>query len=156
MGIWRNRARRDVGKMNRWSRDGFSRDEWEEPDNGVARAAEQMLAGEAPTMFLQRGRVAPPAWAYLNSLAHASIENLRVLAGAEALPDPRGWAATASYLAADMLASERDAEHVYHIQREVLIPLELDMLDDRFAPPATPADFAGLVLRALEQHRTWR
>jgi hypothetical protein len=156
MGIWRHRARRGDGTRNGWPRNGHRSDEWIEPYNAVARAAERMLSGEAPVLFLQRGRVAPPAWAYLNSLAHAGVEDLRVLAGAQGGRDPSGWAATVSYLAADMLAYERDADHIYQTQRDVLIPLELEYLDDRFVQPATPADFAGMVLRALEHHRTWR
>jgi hypothetical protein len=156
MGIWRDRASRDDHNPSGRSRR-HRRDDWEDPDNGAARAAERMLAGQAAAMMLQTGGQAPPAWAYLNALAHGTVEDLHDLAGADAArPDSKGWSATTSYLAADMIAYDRDAGHIRQTQREVLVPMELEFLDDRFDPPSTPADFAGLVLRVLERHRTRR
>lgn len=150
MGIWRDRDRSDK-RAPRTS----PGDDWEEPDNGVAQAAARMLAGKAASMVSERGRQAPPAWAYLNALAHGSVQDLYRLAAADGRRDPGGWEATASYLASDMLAYDDDPKHIRDTQREVLIPLELDFLDDRFDQPSTPVEFAGTVMRALERHRTW-
>jgi hypothetical protein len=113
-----------------------------------------MLAGDALNLYKESGRRMAPAWAYLNQLAHSNVEDLVRLA--RRCHDDRSsvWDETVSYLAAELLGFDGRPEAIVNIQREVLIPIELDVLAGRKDSLGAPPEFVSVVLRALQQHRT--
>jgi hypothetical protein len=125
-------------------------------DGGVAAAAERMLSGGAVGLFRDAGYSYAPSWAYLNRLGHCEFEQMVALAEAVDRGRPGGWGATLGYIAAELLTFEKTPDQIHRAQREVLIPLELDILDGQIPDPETPAEFMSLIIGALDHHRTWR
>lgn len=81
------------------------------------------LAGRLVEYRSGRGR-GVPAWAVLNKVAHADVDELAGLADGAGDGREPGWLSAQRSLAADLLA-ERDPPDVARIQRQVLVPLEL-------------------------------
>jgi hypothetical protein len=81
------------------------------------------LAGRLVEYRSGRGR-GVPAWAVLNRVAHAEVDELAGLAGGAGEGREPGWLSAQRSLAADLLEG-RDPQEVAGIQREVLVPLEL-------------------------------
>lgn len=125
-------------------------------DGGVAAAAERMLAGGAVGLFREAGYPYAPSWAYLNRLAHSDVEQIVALAEAAELGRPGGWGAILGYIAAELLTFEKTSAQIRRAQREVLVPLELDLLDGQVPDPESPDEFLSLIMGAIDQHRTWR
>jgi hypothetical protein len=98
-----------------------------------------MAPGDEAEAFVQgrlvehlRGAGRPvPAWAVLNKLAHAGVDELTELAAAggaahgEASPDEPAWLGAQRSLAAELIAGHAGPEDVVAVQRAVLVPLEL-------------------------------
>lgn len=99
--------------------------------------ATAFLAGRLVEHRLATGRMVP-AWAVLNKLAHAEAGELAELAApvrSDGVPEPGTgearepvWCAAQRSLAAYLLEG-RDPKEVARIQREVLVPLELWLID---------------------------
>lgn len=122
----------------------------------VAAAAERMLSGGAVGLYREAGYPYAPSWAYLNRLAHCSVDQMVALAEAAGRGRPGGWGATLGYIAAELLTFEKTSDQIRRAQREALIPLELDLLDGQLAEPECPEEFRALIMGAIDQHRTWR
>jgi hypothetical protein len=113
--------------------------------------ADAMLQGSYLRFLIQQQRPIPK-WAWLNPLAHASVAKLHHLAEAVINRVPTDWGTAVCLLAGDLLQLGKSAEGVYRLQREVLVPLELDWLSGRARTPASPRDLMAIVGSALDQH----
>jgi hypothetical protein len=121
----------------------------------LARETEWFLVGRpAEHIYLDGGAV--PLWAWMNLLAHGTVEDLRSRPGT--FPDaPRSlqpWVAARRYLADEVLDVVDHGSALLTVQREALIPLELDLMH---APAdLCPADWVGMVTSALERRAARR
>lgn len=130
---------------------------WQRWSWGMARAerevlteAQGILSGRGvPELRGARGRDA--AWGALNRLAHGSFADYQQLMAGRDDAHPGSWTATASYLAVEVLAAAPDPVDLVTLQREVLLPLELQLLAGTVTA-RTPARLAALVTRHLNGH----
>ncbi|MDY7100694.1 MAG: hypothetical protein S0880_05855 [Actinomycetota bacterium] len=103
-------------------------------------------------------QVVVPPWAWLNVLAHGTLHDLRgVDDRLGARRDPQRWGQARAYLAGEVLAAVGcDDEALAALQRNVLVPIELDlaMLPRETAPE--PRDVVGRVLAELDAFRRSR
>ena len=94
-----------------------------------------------------------PTWAWLNRIAHASLDQLRSLADADAPADLHNdaalWRVLTGFLANEVLARVADETQLEALQRDALVPLEL-RLAERWWAPFAPVDVATAVLVALQ------
>lgn len=67
-----------------------------------------------------------PVWAWLNVLAHGSADEIRAAAD-ESRVTTGGWRAARAYLAAELLVAETRGQSLASLQRDVLVPLELQL-----------------------------
>lgn len=68
-----------------------------------------------------------PVWAWMNLLAHGTDAEIREAAAR--LPDVEGWERARSFVAAELVdAVDASDTSMDDVQREVLVPLELDVL----------------------------
>ena len=94
----------------------------------VGEECQLFLSGSYLEHLRECGRPIP-AWVRMNILAHGTIDDLATVSASE----PAGtweeaWAAAAAYLAGEILmAVEGDADRLEVLQREVLVPLELQL-----------------------------
>lgn len=104
---------------------------------------------------LARRRRTIPAWAWLNLLAHGSGDQLQ--GAGEALagyPVLRHWRDARAYLAHDVLETVgQTATTLRELQRDVLIPLELQMIGTDSGNRHTRPALISLVLTALASYR---
>lgn len=76
------------------------------------------------------GEGAVPVWAWLNLLAHGTEAELR--AAARVLADEVGWAQARSFLAGEVIdVVDSGRATLTELQRDVLLPLELDVVGVR-------------------------
>jgi hypothetical protein len=90
-------------------------------------------------------------WIWINELAHASWSDLERIA--ETRTCGQGWEGALSYLASEMRTEGRSADGLLALQRNGLIPLELNLLARRAAPPMTPSDLISIVRSELDRIR---
>ena len=132
--------------------------------NGAQRAApqlasdcERVLDGSFLDAACARGE-AVPCWAWLNKLTHCTESELALIARRPLVFEQRGdlhtWARTLSFLAHELQQSAaRCKRDVTSLQREALLPLELELMGAAFGP----SELTRRVLVALEEsarHRT--
>jgi len=126
------------------------------------RAAEAALTAEAARLLLGRAadgctQTQPiPAWVAINALAHSDSERLASMAGDWYRAPCGAWAATLGYLASQLLTLAPSDAELLELQREVLVPLELRLLDDPGAAPSTPGRMVALVMGAVRDRRIHR
>lgn len=101
-------------------------------------------------MLIEARDLRSPAWTYVNRLAHSGPADLWAYANTHTAD---GWSAAVSLLAADMLAAEGPECELEWLQREVLVPMELDMLGGG-SQPANPADLVAFVASGIDRHRS--
>ena len=137
------------------SRSGRRRAPGEHP---IVRECRSFLDGDYAEHLVGAGR-AVPAWAWLNSLAHGSLEDLRSLASGGPVRAP-GFDATAvwrqalAYLAQEVLFLVDGGQDLAGLQRTTLVPLELALARE---PARTdPGQLVWMVLDALAHPRTSR
>ena len=108
---------------------------------------EAFLDGRYAELVEGAGAPVPP-WAWMNRLAHGTEDELR--GEVDRLGDLHGWRQTSAYVAAEML-DEVDAGHLTlaALQRDVLVPLELDVIECGVASGWTPGQMASALLRLL-------
>lgn len=90
------------------------------------------------------GGPSPTGQGWVSRLAHVGWDELEVLARCQ----PRHaatWDGAGIYLAVELRDGARSAEGLTLLQREQLIPLELEMLAGHLKAPSTPADLVRLV-----------
>jgi hypothetical protein len=132
----------------RWTRRSDGDGQHVEPEEATPTAVpvvvaecEAFLDGSYSDYLVVHGR-AVPAWAWLNKIAHGDDEHLgRVAAGDDPLV-PADWRVTLSLLA------RRATEEV---QRNVLVPLELELIEADLRPDLTPGQLATLAIQAIEE-----
>jgi len=114
---------------------------------GVGDECEAFLAGQLAAHFLNRHRPIPPV-AWLNRVVHATANELAILAvGTSDTFQPGTWARAVSYLARIVQERARETGRpVNEIQRELLLPLELELIGD---PESVKLDAADLIRMAL-------
>ncbi len=84
-----------------------------------------MLRGGAPELFEMLGSI--PPWAYLNRVAHEDPSQLEAIVAS--FPVRPNWDGFTALLAAELLeTSGGDPVAIERLQRECLIPMELEML----------------------------
>ncbi len=93
-----------------------------------------------------------PNWAWLNKLTHCAESELLLIArrpfAFEQRSDLHAWARTLSFLAQELVqSSSRCGRSVAALQREALLPLELEMMGLAFGP----SELTRRVLVALEE-----
>ena len=124
-----------------------------DPDvDAVLAEAEALLTGRLAATDAADDR-ATSSWAWVNCLAHASVDDLVGLAEPRRPAHPAGWAGAVSYLAHEVLTAGRTAEGVVAIQRAALVPLELDLLAGVTPTPATPGQLVTMVRALVERHQ---
>lgn len=120
----------------------------------LVRESIKFLKGRAPEVYQSRGQV--PAWAFISCLAHSDADRLLEFARPGQHGDSASWNATIAYLATEIIAVGRESSPLETIQREVLIPVELDLLAGTIPLPTSPVDLVGLVVGALDEYRVRR
>jgi hypothetical protein len=135
------------------------------PRNGVARQArdltdecEALLRGGLVEYLQAEGRWTPP-WAWVNALAHGSVDDLvRWAEGGvdhaddPSLSDAAGWRAVLSFLAGDILSRVgAGGTTLEELQRSALIPLELDLMRGVERPTPDQGRLAGMVMAAVRR-----
>ncbi|MHB1928970.1 MAG: hypothetical protein ACYDEN_09155 [Acidimicrobiales bacterium] len=120
------------------------------------RRSERQLSMEAAAYLTgdlaALGRRAP-AWVLMSRIAHADLPRIVAAAAGRRSADPVGWQAGVAYLAKEMLVLAPDAEALVRLQRDALIPLELDLLSGPVPAPATTRAFVDLVSGVLHDYR---
>jgi len=114
---------------------------------GVGNECEAFLAGQLAGYFVRRGRPVPPV-AWLNKVVHATIDELAMLAvGTTDVPQPATWRRAVGYLARTVFERARESSRsIDEIQRELLLPLELELIGN---PESVGLDAADLIRLAL-------
>ncbi len=106
----------------------------------VVRQAEAVVGGrESATTG-----AAPAGRAWVSRLAHSGWEEMAVLARSQ----PRHactWEGAGIYLAVELRDGAKGPDELTRLQRERLIPLELEMLAGHLDPPSTPTDLVRMV-----------
>ena len=125
------------------------------PQAAVVAAAEAILDGSAVEAYRERG-LAAPAWALVNTLAHAPVYKLRALAEAGPAYHPASGDAVLSRLATCLLAVGPAPEDVVATQRELLVQVELIVLGQGDHAPGVALGELELMLGALLSHRRAR
>jgi hypothetical protein len=94
---------------------------WRESEIGDEVSA--VLEGRAAGYFAVRGQPIPP-WAVLNRLAHADWSQLTRL-----VEGNKPGLTTERFVAGHLLARAATPDRLRQIQREVLVPLEMQLID---------------------------
>ena len=109
---------------------------------------EAFLAGRYAELLDSWGAVVP-AWAWMNLVAHGDEVALRCAMEERTMA---GWRQARAYLAAVILDAVDDGTIVLaDLQREVLVPLELDVAVCRTAVHWTPGQLVRGLLRLLPE-----
>jgi hypothetical protein len=124
-------------------------------EHQLVDATEAYLAGRYAS-YLRRNGMAVPGWAWLNTLAHAPVEELARLA---APPEPRErleralespFERSGRILAAELLGLVGDDRgRLIDLQSRALIPLELDLITASFAHALDPDQLVDSFREAL-------
>jgi hypothetical protein len=120
----------------------------------VGNEAEAFLRGTYAEYLEALGRRVP-IWAWLNCLAHGTEADLSALAGGghrwdETATASTGWHRMVSFLAAELLTTARTTDQtISALQREVLVPLELDLAREDNRRRLRPAQLVNVALEAL-------
>lgn len=92
----------------------------------------------------------PPVWTWTNLLAHGNGEDLRSASFDASCDD---WRRARAYLASSLLALAATYGPLEEIQKQVLVPLELDLASRPEVRSWEPRGWASTVERALERYR---
>ncbi|MDY7106265.1 MAG: hypothetical protein S0880_34210 [Actinomycetota bacterium] len=115
------------------------------------RLAERLLTTERPV----------PSWAWVDLLAHGSERALRRPPMVAATIEDRRWCRARSYLAGEvMMVVDTGEATLAELQRDVLVPLELELLDlaaDReVTTRETPVTLSLRVMARIDANRRAR
>jgi hypothetical protein len=116
----------------------------------VVAEAEAILDGRALDAYLDRGQAIPP-WLVANALAHAPLDRLRRMARVGPWQHPSTLSATLGRLATEVLAMGGDAEGVASVQRALLVPVELVLLDNIGLPQITVPELEVMLSALLSR-----
>lgn len=128
---------------------------WLSRRKGVAPTGGSEAVEEA--VRLLDGRVAEryagqwaPVWVAVNALAHSDEARLLAMAAQAARSGTRTEGGWLGRLAAEVLVVAPTEAELVQLQREVLVPLELQLLDDRLTFPASPGHLVELILAGID------
>jgi hypothetical protein len=122
--------------------------------NATARLlAEATAIVEGTTRNSPLAGCQPAPWVWINALAHSSWDQLNHLAERPARQGGESWVRATSFLAAEVRAYAATAPGLRKLQREGLIPLELDVLGGRRPPPDTPLELVATVRAEIDRLR---
>jgi hypothetical protein len=114
----------------------------------------------AEAVRLLDGRVAgtdvdelAPVWVAVNALAHSDLYHLRALAHDRTRLARDTWGEWFTRLASEIAELAATEDELVEVQREILVPLELQLLDDRVAMPSTPDQVLAAIGEALGDRR---
>jgi hypothetical protein len=94
-----------------------------------------------------------PVWVWLNPLAHGTAAELAAVTAEPGDHTGGSWASAQQFLAGEVLAVvEHDPERLRTLQRDVLVPFELELAADWFTTP-TPSDVVRRVCAELQRTR---
>jgi hypothetical protein len=119
---------------------------------GLVEEVEDFLAGRTAFRLAMVGDPVP-AWTVVNSLAHAEPGVLRVVANERAERHPSSPTATLAHLAHVVVDGRADDE-VRVLQRTLLVPLELGVLNTVRCDRLTNAQVEAVVVAMLGQWST--
>ncbi|MGH9004171.1 MAG: hypothetical protein ACRDYV_13685 [Acidimicrobiia bacterium] len=129
-------------------------------DSGLADEVEAFLGGRFVDHLAKHGQPVP-AWAVVNRLAHADHAELVRLVDGDLLDarygaaKPHGWAVPERFIAANILVTRgATPERLREIQRVVLVPLELRLIEDTRHEKMTAEQVLDAVARSLESFPT--
>jgi hypothetical protein len=129
-------------------------------DSGLADEVEAFLGGRFVDHLAKHGQPVP-VWAVINRLAHADHAELVHLVDGDLLdarygaPKPHAWAVHERFIAANVLVTRgRTPEGLREIQRGVLVPLELRLIEDTRHEKMTAEQVLDAGARALESFPT--
>jgi len=115
---------------------------------GVGDECEAFLAGGMVEYQTATGR--PIAgWAWLNRLAHARGAELLIIASGGFESDPPPWRDALAYLAREALERAETQGGITQVQRQLLVPLELQLIGDPAALRMRPGELVARVLDVL-------
>jgi len=120
-------------------------------DTGLGDECEAYLAGRLAAYLEEVGRPVTPA-AWLNRVVHASPRELSVLAitGTTYTLQPSRWHQAVGYLARSLLErAQETGQPIDHLQRELLVPLELELIGRPDCVLLDPADVIRIALARL-------
>ena len=117
---------------------------------GVGNECEAFLAGRLAAYLRDTGRPIPPA-GWLNQVAHATTGELVDLASGDAYgARPATWHRAVGYLSRSLLERARETGRpIAQLQRDLLVPLELELIGDTDAVHLDPSDIIRLALARL-------
>ena len=125
-------------------------------DSGLADEVEAFLGGRFVDHLAKHGQPVP-VWAVINRLAHADHAELVHLVDGDLLdarygaPKPHAWAVHERFIAANVLVTRGTTpEGLREIQRGVLVPLELRLIEDTRHEKMTAEQVLDAGARALE------
>jgi hypothetical protein len=140
-----------------WGRAGEGVDRsWRYMEKEFVRACEAFLGGRFAQYLDDRGRPAPE-WAWVNVLAHRSADDLADLAAGRAshrfiTGNTRTWEDALAFLAEEVLDAASFTQ-LETLQRDVLVPLELELTTVRLRLSLGPRHLARVVTDALDDYR---
>jgi hypothetical protein len=118
---------------------------------GVGDECEAYLAGHLASFLAARGRPVPPV-GWLNQVVHGTPRELSALAvtGSTETLQPSRWARAVGYLARSLLERARETGRpIEELQRELLLPLELELIARPDAADLDEADMIRLTMVRL-------
>jgi hypothetical protein len=136
-------------------------DEPASPERQLAGETEAFLDGTLAELVAGRLRTLPP-WMLVNRIAHGDIDELRGLVQGDTAPLTivgapaaynRTWAMAQRSLVLHLLASGRAPDEIRRVQREVLVPLELQLITRSTTASLTLGSIVIEAVDALDQHR---
>lgn len=104
---------------------------------------ERFLHGDYEAYLVGR-KAAVPAWARLNTVAHADLRRLQLLAAAASTPCADAWAAAQHAIALEVLKVASDACPAAQVQRERLVPLESLLASGRSLDALAPRQLQAI------------
>jgi hypothetical protein len=119
-------------------------------DSGLGDECEAYLAGQLAA-YLRDARRPVPAVGWLNQVVHATTNELALLAvGTTNTVPATTWQRAVGYLARTVLERARETGRpIDELQRDLLLPLELELLGHPDAVDFDPADLVRLALARL-------
>jgi hypothetical protein len=127
-------------------------------DSGLADEVEAWVNGEFADLRSRCGRIVP-SWLVLNRPAHADLAVLSLLAQGLAPPGSSPfrrnptWVAAEQGLARHLLYDGALPDDVFLLQRGVLVPLELRLIEQSRTEPLSLGQVVAATMKALGEHR---
>lgn len=123
------------------------------PAETLVDECEALLSGRGAELVWDRGE-SVPVWGWVNLLAHGSVDDLRAATREHPTED---WIEARSYLAEELLRLvDGGLTSLESLQRDVLVPLELEAMREEATELVRPAQIVMRVLAAIDAARAHR